>query len=111
ALGIEEVVETDTVSHPQIMGMVPVASSGVVTAHAWANGQDPVHGGLFAFLAARDTTTVGPNDIRGLMGRGPVTIAAGGKYVVIFALVGGSTRSAFNASVSAAQTAAAGLLP
>lgn len=109
ALGIEEAVESDTAAHPQIMGIVPLAATGGVTAHAWTNGQDPVHGGLFAFLTARDTTVVGPNDIRGLMGRGSVTIPAGGKYVVVFALVGGSNRAAFNANVTSAQTAAAGL--
>jgi len=110
SLGIEEAVETDTVTHPQIMAIVPIAATGAVTAHAWTNAPgEPVRGGLFDFLTARDTTLVGPNDIRGMMGRGPVTIAAGGKYVVVFALVGGSTRSAFNSNVAAAQTAAAAL--
>ncbi|HKR54740.1 MAG TPA: Ig-like domain-containing protein [Gemmatimonadales bacterium] len=112
ASALYEAVETDTITHPQIMGVAPMVLDGGVAVHGWVNGQDPVRGGLFQFLAGPpDTAAVGPNDIRELMGRGPVSIAPGGRYRIVFAMVGGLNRAAYDANLAAAQAAGNALLP
>jgi hypothetical protein len=106
-LGIGEVVEQDTVTHQQIMAIVPVAASGGTSFRGWLNGQDPTHDGFFGFLTGGVVPGfTGPSDVREMMGRGPVSIAAGGHVTVYFAIVGGDNRTAFNANVAAARAAA-----
>lgn len=96
-LGIGEVVEQDTVAHQQIMAIVPVAASGGTSFKGWFNGQDPTHDGFLGFLTGGVVPGfTGPSDVREMMGRGPVSIAAGGHVTVYFAIVGGDNRTAFN---------------
>lgn len=99
-----EAVEQDSLTRRQIMGVVPIAASGTVSAAGWLNGEDPDHAGYFDALADGVTlTTVGPGDVRAVSGVGPFTIAAGERLVVYFALVDGDSRSEFDLHVGVAR--------
>ncbi|MFI5234957.1 MAG: Ig-like domain-containing protein [Gemmatimonadales bacterium] len=110
-LGWAEAEESDTVTYPQRLTVIPITSAGTASFSGWINGVDPtVRGSYFSRLAAGTTSTaIGPNDIRQLVGTSPVTIPAGGRVVVYFALVGGENEATFAASRAAALAAAAAL--
>lgn len=106
-LGYAEAEEADTITHPQRLAIVPLGPSGTPTFGGWVNGgtpADPVNrGGYFARLVSgTETSPIGPQDIRQLVGMGPYTVPARGRLVVYFALVAGATQSAFAANRSAA---------
>jgi hypothetical protein len=111
ALGVGEATESDTITYPQILAMVPSAASGAPSFRGWTIGSDPAAGSdFFADLSGGvDSTTIRLADVRDLAGVGPLTIPAGGHVVVYFALVGGDDRAAFQANLTAARTKIAAL--
>jgi len=107
-LGIAEATEEDTESFPQVFGIVPIATFETQRNYAaWTNGGNPgdpaTSAGYFPLLSGglQGPNSVGPADVRQLIGFGPFSIPAGGSRVVWFALVGGDNRTAFNDHVAA----------
>ncbi|MGB7212446.1 MAG: Ig-like domain-containing protein [Gemmatimonadales bacterium] len=106
-LGYAEAEESDTVTYPQRLGIVPISASGTPSYSGWINGgmpDDPsTRGAYYGRLVAGTTTAnLGPQDIRQLVGTGPYTIPARGHLVVYFAMVEGGAQSMFAANRAAA---------
>jgi len=113
-LGLGEATESDTLSFPQILAIVPVGPSGPFSFVGWQNGpgiNPPTLGGYFDFLAGgvNLSVPVEPTDIREMMGLAPLTLAPGQTTVAYFAIVGGANRAAFELNVAAARDKAARL--
>jgi len=113
-LGLGEATEFDTLSYPQIFGIVPLGPSGPSSFVGWQGGPDPnpaTLAGYFAFLAGGLNLAVptDPVDIREMMGLGRLTLAPGQRTVAYFAIVGGATRGAFQRNVAAARAKASEL--
>ncbi len=109
-LGLGEATESDTISFPQILGIVPMGPSGSFSFVGWENAglNPPTFGGYFDFLAGGVNLSlpIGPTDIREMMGLAPLTLAPGQTTVAYFAIVGGATRAAFESNVAAARAKA-----
>jgi hypothetical protein len=114
ALGIGEATEFDAVTYPQVVGLVPMATSGAISFRGWAQGAGDAmvttRSGYFAFLSGGiNNSSTGPADIRELMGLGPLTIQPGQSVVVYIAIVGGENQAAFSNNVAHARQMAATL--
>jgi hypothetical protein len=102
-----EALEPDSISYPQVVGIVSIAQSGTFGYEGWSNGAAATRADFYSFLSrATPSTATVRGDVRQLVGRGGLTLAAGAHQTFYFAIVGGDTRSAFNASVNGATVAA-----
>ncbi|HKI94628.1 MAG TPA: Ig-like domain-containing protein, partial [Gemmatimonadales bacterium] len=113
--GVGEATAEDTTKYPPVFGVVPVAASGAMNFKGWENGTgtlgDPqTDVDIFSYLSAGIDTTVpgAATDIRELMGVGPVTIPAGGRYVVYFGVLGAGDQTRFDQFVTMIRIAAQG---
>ena len=110
SLDIAEVTERNTAAFPQVVGIVPIAAGFEAAlnyeAHATAD-RDPLNSaGYFPLLSGglpEGSPSVGPGDVRHVIGFGPFSIPAGGSRVVWFALVGADNQTALQANVDAAR--------
>jgi hypothetical protein len=110
ASSVTEAAESDSLTMTPIMAMVPIVAAAPVSASGWLNGADPAHAGYFGPLSGGVTlTTVGPGDVRGVTGAGPLTLAPGARVVVYFAVVGGDNRTAFTNALAQARAVAQSL--
>jgi len=112
-LGIGEVTESDTLTFPAILGIVPIGPSGIGSFAGYVNvpGQPTVDTDFFALLTGGinlSTPTV-PNDVREEMGLAAVTLLPKHSTVAYFAIVGGANRAEWEANVAAARAKAAQL--
>ncbi|HKV71627.1 MAG TPA: hypothetical protein VJN62_10285 [Gemmatimonadales bacterium] len=112
-LGIGEVSESDTLTFPAILGVVPVGPSGIGSFAGYANvGVQPtIDADFFGLLTGgiNLSTPVDPNDVREEMGLGAVTLLPNHSTVAYFAIVGGANRAEWEANVAAARAKAAQL--
>ncbi len=115
-LGVGEATGADTVNYPRVFGIVPVAGNGAMNFHGWQSGTgtlgDPAtDADIFGAMSGGIDTSVptAPADIRELMGVGPVTIPAGGRYVVYFGVVGADDYPQFSQAVAAVRARAQSL--
>lgn len=112
----QEAVEGDSVSHPQIAGVIPIVTRGAGTLafKAWLNGADPTSGdGYYAALSGgADPSTAGqPGDVRGLTGVGGVTLAPAQQLVIYFIVAAADNRTAFEAAAATARAVVATGVP
>lgn len=113
-LGVGEVSSSGD-SH--VVGLVPIASSGVVSYRGWGGSPLPAAGGdpqskaaYFNWLTGGINDSTPPaGDVRELMGVGGLSIAPGDSVVVYIALAGGSNLADFTNSVAAARRMASAL--
>ena len=110
-LSAGEVTESDTLTYPQILALVPIAGAGNATFQGYGNGADPTTlAGYFALLAGGVNPVVPPpSDIRAVVGIGPLDIPVGQNVLVYLALVGGDDRATFARNLAAARAKAASL--
>ena len=114
--GAEEAVEADSVTYPQIAGVIPIVTRGAGTLafKGWVNGADPAEGGGYyaALSGGVDTSTVGqPGDVRGLAGVGGVTLNPAQQLVIYFVVAVGDNRAAFDAAAATARAVVAAGIP
>lgn len=106
-----EVLEADSVSHPQMLGLASFGSGGAA-AFAWLNGTLMTPATFYNQIGTTPAAAAKlQGDVRALTGRGTYTVAPGERIRVYFALAGGDTRSAYETSLGWAQQAAAALGP
>jgi len=110
SLGVAEVTERNTAAFPQAVGVVPIAAGFDAPlnyeAHVTAAGDPLNSAGYFPLLSGgfpEGSPSVGPGEVRHVIGFGPFAIPAGGSRVVWFALVGADNQTAFEANVDAAR--------
>ena len=104
ALQAMEVMEGDSIAHPQMVGLIAAGAPLV----AYSVHRNPAHitrDGWFEYLSGQNGSHAkeGPTDVRTLMGMGPIALQSGESRVVWFALVGGDNRAHFQANVAAAR--------
>ena len=108
-LQIGEATESN-VANPQVVGLVPISTTGSISFRGWANGVGAGDGivstrsGYFALLSGGvNNASIGPADIRELIGLGSMTIQAGQSVVVYIAIVGGENQATFSTNVGHAR--------